>query len=70
MKTIVITYDNYVDNTGKGYSAECKLSEGWTGTPDNFVYTLKCAGSKTLDRYCRSESGAHHKVVVSRFGKR
>lgn len=65
MKTIVITYDNYVDNTGKGYSAECKLSEGWTGTLDNFVYTLKCAGSKTLTATADQNQVRITKVVVS-----
>lgn len=66
MKTVVITFDDFVDSsTGKGYSSECALSEGWTGTLANCVYTLKNAGSKTLTVTADKNQVRITKVVVS-----
>ena len=42
-----------------------QAERGWTGTLDNFVYTLKCAGSKTLTATADQNQVRITKVVVS-----
>lgn len=44
MKQIVITYDNY-ETDGKNYYGNLTLSEGWTGSLKDVVYTLVGEGT-------------------------
>lgn len=64
MDEVVITYDTYTTDDGKGYVAELVLSDGWTGTLDENVYTLKSNGLKTLTATSEVQQVRITKIVV------
>lgn len=68
MKEMVITYDDYTTDDGKGYISELTLSEGWTGSLDGTEYTLTSAGQKSLTANANQQQVRIKKIVVKNSG--
>lgn len=62
IKQITITYDNYDSNR---YVNEMTLSEGWTGSIANAVYTLMSAGLNKLNATATNGQVRIRQIIVS-----
>jgi hypothetical protein len=64
IQTYVITFDDYVSGSST-YNAEMTLSDGWTGSLDEYTYTVSSAGLKTLTAIAEAQQVRIETIVAS-----